>query len=511
MKRRTFLAAAAATTLARPAIAAGTKPLLFVPQANLTSLDPVWTTATVTRNFAFMVYETLYGRDKAFVPAPADGRRPRHRRRRQALDDEAARRCCCHDGTPVLARDCIASLQRWLKRDQSAPRSTPACRRDRGAGRPHAGLAPEQAVPAAAAFPVEGAAAAGDHAGAPGRHRSVQAGDRDRRLRPVPLSADEYVSGSFAAFARFDRYKPRQEPASYAAGGHHVRAGSRRMAGHSGRATAANALTAGEVDWLELPQPDLIAMLKKQPGVTTGLLDIYGTVGVLRPNHIHGPTSNAGRAARHGGGDQPEGGDDRRDGRGPGDPGARRWVISCPVRNLPTTPAWTRCASSAAWTRSRGCWTKAGYDGETHRLHASDRPAGLQRASDRGGRCVPQGRAERRRADDGLGHDRAAAHLEGAARQGRLVDVSRRRAGPEIRRSAAGRTRCAATAPRRGSAGRTIRSWRRSTRRGSTHPTMPNAAPLESRSRRRRSRRCQPSRWGSICRTRRGDRISPGW
>src|ERR1700759_2709004 len=73
MKKRAFIAAAAATAalpLARPAIGANTKTLIFVPQANLTSLDPVWTTATVTRNFALMVYETLYGRDQAFNPQP---------------------------------------------------------------------------------------------------------------------------------------------------------------------------------------------------------------------------------------------------------------------------------------------------------------------------------------------------------------------------------------------------------------------------------------------------------
>jgi peptide/nickel transport system substrate-binding protein len=58
-------------------------------------------------------------------------------------------------------------------------------------------------------------------------------------------------------------------------------------------ATAANALAAGEVDWLELPQPDLISMLKARPGVSTGLLDLYGTVGLLRPNHLHAPTNNA--------------------------------------------------------------------------------------------------------------------------------------------------------------------------------------------------------------------------
>src|SRR5581483_3075815 len=120
MQRRTFLAGAAAalaSPLARPAIGAAPKTLTFVPQANLTSLDPVWTTATVTRNFSLMVYETLYGRDEQFNPQPlmVEG---------HVIDDDGKRwtmklrqGLMFHDGTPVLARDCIASLQRWLKRD----------------------------------------------------------------------------------------------------------------------------------------------------------------------------------------------------------------------------------------------------------------------------------------------------------------------------------------------------------------------------------------------------------
>ena len=55
MKRQTFLAAAVGTALARQSVAAGTKPRIFVPQANLTSLNPVRTTVTVARNFALMM------------------------------------------------------------------------------------------------------------------------------------------------------------------------------------------------------------------------------------------------------------------------------------------------------------------------------------------------------------------------------------------------------------------------------------------------------------------------
>ena len=140
MKRRTFLAAAGARRW--PAVdRRRNKPLIFVPQANLTSLDPVWTTATVTRNFALMVYEMLYGRDEAFVPRPqmVEG---------HVIDDDGKRWTMTlrdgllwHDGTKVLARDCLASLQRWMKRDAVGATINAARRCDRGAGRSHPGLA----------------------------------------------------------------------------------------------------------------------------------------------------------------------------------------------------------------------------------------------------------------------------------------------------------------------------------------------------------------------------------
>ena len=133
---------------------------------------------------------------------------------------------------------------------------------------------------------------------------------------PFRFLPKEYVSGAFAAFEKFDRYKPRNEPASYTAGGHKVLVDRVEWRVIPDSATAANALTAGEVDWLELPQPDLLPMLKRASGVTTGLLDLYGTVAVLRPNHLNAPTSNVGSAAGDVRGHRPERGDAGRDGRG---------------------------------------------------------------------------------------------------------------------------------------------------------------------------------------------------
>src|SRR5579863_5934156 len=73
MRRRTLLGALpAALALAHPAIAQGpaARTLRFVPQANLTSPDPIWTTANVTRNHALMIWDTLYGLDAALQPQP---------------------------------------------------------------------------------------------------------------------------------------------------------------------------------------------------------------------------------------------------------------------------------------------------------------------------------------------------------------------------------------------------------------------------------------------------------
>ena len=297
VKRRAFIAsaaAAAALPLARPAIGATAKTLIFVPQANLTSLDPVWTTATVTRNFSLMVYETLYGRDEAFNPQPQmveghtiddDGKRWTMRLRDGLL---------FHDGTPVLARDCVASLQRWLKRDAVSETINPRVDAietpdDRTLvwrlKKPFPLLAHFLSKVQPQPVIVPERLAATD----PFKQLTEIVGCGPFRFLP-----DEFVSGSHAAFARFDKYTPRQEPASYTAGGHQVELDRVEWRVIPDPATAANAMTAGEVDWLELPQPDLIPMLKRASGVTTGLLDIYGTVAILRPNSFVAPTSNVG-------------------------------------------------------------------------------------------------------------------------------------------------------------------------------------------------------------------------
>jgi peptide/nickel transport system substrate-binding protein len=121
MKRRDVLktALAGATALAAPRIvaAAGTKTITFTPHADLASLDPVWTTADITRNYSLAVFDTLYGFDADFKVQPqmVDG----HTTENDGKDWTLTLRdgLKFHDGTPVLARDCVASIQRCAKRN----------------------------------------------------------------------------------------------------------------------------------------------------------------------------------------------------------------------------------------------------------------------------------------------------------------------------------------------------------------------------------------------------------
>jgi peptide/nickel transport system substrate-binding protein len=129
---------AAAVGLGAPAVHAQKRgrTLRFVAHADLRILDPVWTTAWITRNHGYLVYDTLFGTDERFQIKPqmvdhftvsADGMKYTFTLR------EGLR---WHDGQPVRSEDCVESLKRWGKKDRfgqllmaHAGRSRPSTRR----------------------------------------------------------------------------------------------------------------------------------------------------------------------------------------------------------------------------------------------------------------------------------------------------------------------------------------------------------------------------------------------
>jgi peptide/nickel transport system substrate-binding protein len=119
--RRTLAATLALATAALLGPLAGhaqdNKVLRIVPHSNLAILDPIWTTAYMSRNHGYMIYDTLFGTDENGKVKPqmveSWTESPDHRlwsfKLRKGLE--------FHDGKPVTGEDVIASLQRWGKRD----------------------------------------------------------------------------------------------------------------------------------------------------------------------------------------------------------------------------------------------------------------------------------------------------------------------------------------------------------------------------------------------------------
>jgi peptide/nickel transport system substrate-binding protein len=291
MQRRHFMAGAAAAALARPAIGATTKTLVFVPTTNPPSFDPVWNPAQATRTLGLMLFETLYTRDIALNPHP-------HMLDGHLIEDNGKRWTMklrpdqwFHDGTPVLARDCVASLRRWMVRD--AIGTTIAARLDSLEATddrtivwrlkkpfPFLPNALCKTQPTCAMMPERLAAD-------PYKQVTECIGSG-----PFRWVADEFVSGSRQVMAKWEKYVPRPEKVEYGWGGYHVKVDRVEWRVIPDPATAASALTTGEVDWVEMPLPDLLPMLRKAPGVTVGRIDTHGVFPVLRPNFIQGPTAN---------------------------------------------------------------------------------------------------------------------------------------------------------------------------------------------------------------------------
>jgi peptide/nickel transport system substrate-binding protein len=295
MQRRTFLSGSAAL-LAAPAIAraAGSSTLRFVPYTDLAIIDPMVTTGLVTRTHALMVFDTLYGLDEAITPQPQmvaghvveDGGKVWRLTLREGL--------LFHDGTPVLARDVVASLNRWMSRDAfggallavtdelSAPSDTMVQFRLKqpfpfltAALARTTGFIPAIMPARLAAFPA------------------TQAVPELIGSGPFSWVPGERVPGSLAVYKKFDRYVPRPSGVSSFTAGPRI-AHFDRVEWHTlpDPATASAALQAGEVDWWEQPTIDLLPMLRKDPKLTIRQVEGRGLIGVLRLNHLYPPFDN---------------------------------------------------------------------------------------------------------------------------------------------------------------------------------------------------------------------------
>ncbi len=302
MDRRTFIKAgagagliAASGGLSTPVLSQGAaaKTLRFVPQANLANFDPIWGTQYVVRNAAALVWDTLYGVDDTLTP------------RRQMVESEEVSSdgltwtfklrpgLKFHDGTPVLAKDCVASLIRWSARDPmglmiKAIQKELVAVDDRTfrwvLSRPY----PKMLL-------------------ALGKNNSPCTFIMPERIAktdpftqiteyigsgPMKFLRNEWVPGAKAVFERFTDYVPRSEPASWLAGGKRMLLDRIEWVIMPDAGTASAALQSGEIDWWETPISDLVPVLRRNRNIKLDIADPLGNIGTFRMNHLHAPFDN---------------------------------------------------------------------------------------------------------------------------------------------------------------------------------------------------------------------------
>jgi len=270
------------------------KTLRIVPHSNLAILDPIWTTAYMSRNHGYMIYDTLFGTDEKnqIKPQMVESwtESPDHRlwtfKLRKGLE--------FHDGKPVTSEDVIASLARWGKRDaMGSALMTFVDRMD---------------TPTQDTFRIFLREACGFVLEALGKPSSnvpfimpkrVAETDAFKQIEdytgsgPYIFKKDEFKPGDKAVYVKNTRYVPRKEAPSGTTGGKFVYVDrvEWNLALRDGQAQV-NALQKGEVDIIEALPFDFYEALKKDPNIQ---LPKYATVNLqymARFNHLNKPFDN---------------------------------------------------------------------------------------------------------------------------------------------------------------------------------------------------------------------------
>jgi peptide/nickel transport system substrate-binding protein len=293
MKRRTLFGVVA--TLAAPRILraqTGANTLRFVPQADLRILDPVWSTGYITRNYAYLVYDTLLARDDTGAIRPQMVEGWTSEPDGLGLTFRLRPSLAFHDGMPVRAADCVASIRRWAARDPAGRRLMAASDALDVVDDRTFRFRFKQPFPAAlsvlsryssAPFIMPERNALTD----PNNQVTDAIGSG-----PFSFVRGEWLPGQRTVFARNPHYVPREEAPSGSAGGKVVHVDRVEWTYLPDAATATAALTTGEVDWLGYPDADLVSQLRTIPGITVRSTDPYGVVTVGRFNTIQPPFDN---------------------------------------------------------------------------------------------------------------------------------------------------------------------------------------------------------------------------
>ncbi|SHH19653.1 ABC transporter substrate-binding protein [Pollutimonas bauzanensis] len=266
--------------------------LRAVMQSDLKIIDPIWTTAYITRNHGYMIYDTLFATDEK------EDIKPQMLDHYTLSEDQLVYTMTLrdgllwHDGKPVTAEDCVASIKRWAARDvlgqqmmsfvtdiASVDDKTIRITVNEPTGLVLLGLG--RSTGPAFMMPK----------------RIAQTNPQEQISEfigsgPFIFKADEWTPGNKAVYVKFKEYKPRDEPPSGMAGGKVAKVDRVEWLALADQQTAVSALLNGEVDLIEQPSHDLLPMLTADPNIQTGDWSSLGNQYVFRFNSVQKPFDN---------------------------------------------------------------------------------------------------------------------------------------------------------------------------------------------------------------------------
>ncbi len=287
------LASVTAPALAAPAVVADERQrvLRFMPQVDLVVLDPHYSMTNVTRNHGGVVFDQLYGTDGAFQVQPqmAEG---------HTVDDDGKRwrirlrdGLRFHDGEPVLAKDCVASIRRWGRRDVLGAELLRISDEMSAADDRTIEFRFKQRFPK---LP--------EALGKPGAFMPAIMPERLALTDPFKQIPEVIGSGPFRyvaaerlqgvrnVYARFDGYVPRPNGTpDHGAGPKIVHFERVEWTTMPDQGVAMLALQKAEQDWWEFASQDLLPVIRKDPNLRGEVLETEGNYLMVRFNHLQPP------------------------------------------------------------------------------------------------------------------------------------------------------------------------------------------------------------------------------
>ena len=270
---------------------AQTKTFRMVAHADVKILDPTFTTAYITRNFGYMVYDTLFGQDDKGVPKPQMVEKYTSSKDGKQWSFTLRPGLKFSDGNPVTSADAVASLQRWGSRDSL--------------GRAMGTAGAEWKVVDAKTFTLTLKEPFGLVFEGLSKPSGFTPFILPERIAKMPTAApltevlgsgpylfkrDEWVPGNKLVFVKSPNYVPRSEPANALSGGKKSAFDRVEWLYLPDSNSAAAALKNGEVDYIEQVPPDYITPLRADPNVRIGAAGSYQ--GFVVMNQLHPPFNN---------------------------------------------------------------------------------------------------------------------------------------------------------------------------------------------------------------------------